>query len=281
VSEIHFDRLFSMSSFEGLRLIRREMVANANVSLQDIPKIILKVEPNANSLDIEAAFYLHSIVDINSPFQGIEFYRNCISAVIIIALPAWAKLITLGRKRFIQKLSGEEYRDVKSLFRQAGLLSDPPSNEDIAWWDQVSGRVRLEGDKLKLDRARIAERLSLELERKKLISQGITIEPQWIAIEDNTAGYDVLSYTKTEFGIANKLIEVKSTIASPLRFYITRNEWEHALEVGSAYCFHIWNMQNNPPFLHEKSSADIAPHIPKDNEKGKWKIAEIPVNTNF
>ncbi|MDB5285262.1 MAG: hypothetical protein JWR05_211 [Mucilaginibacter sp.] len=278
MSEISFDRLFSMSSFEGLRLIRREIVANSKVSLDDLPALILKVEPNANSLDLDAAFYLHSIVDINSPFQGHEFYRNCISAVIIIALPAWAKLITLGRKRFIQKLYGEEYRDVKSLFRQAGLLQDPPTIGDIAWWDHVSGRVRLEGDRLKLERARIAERLSLELERKKLILQGITTYPQWIAIEDNTAGYDVLSYTKTDYGLANKLIEVKSTIASPLRFYITRNEWEHALEVGEAYFFHIWNMQTDPPFLYEKSSADIAPHIPQDNEKGKWKTAEIPVS---
>jgi hypothetical protein len=280
VSEIPFDRLFSMSSFEGLRLIRREMAANTTVSIQDIPKIILKVEPNAHTLDIEAAFYLHSIVDVNSPFQGIEFYRNCISAVIVITLPAWAKLITLGRTRFIQKLYGDEYRDVKSLFRQAGLLHSPPTIEDISWWDHVSGRVRLEGDRLKLERARVAEHLSLELERKKMLAQGIEVEPKWVAIEDNTAGYDVLSYNKTDYGIANKLIEVKSTIASPLRFYITRNEWEHALEVGSAYWFHIWNMQTNPPFLYEKSSADIAPHIPKDNEKGKWKIAEIPVSTN-
>lgn len=203
-----------------------------------------------------------------------------VSALVIVALPSWVKLISLGRKRFIQKLYGEEYRDVKSLFRQAGLLNDPPSIEDITWWDHVSGRVRLEADRLKLERARIAERLTLELERKKLKLQGIEREPQWIAIEDNTAGYDILSYTKSSYGFVNKLIEVKSTIASPMRFYITRNEWEHALEVGEAYCFHIWNMQTNPPFLYERSAADIEPHIPKDNEKGKWKIAEIPVNIN-
>lgn len=275
-----FNRAFSMSSFEGLRLLRREVSKNPHLRLDELQILILKIEPNASSLDFEAAFYLHSIVDINSSFEGVEFYRSCISALIINYFPAWAKLISLGRKRFIQKLVGDEYRDVKSLFRQARLLDDPPTILDIEWWDYVSGRVRLESDRIKLERARIAEGLTLELESKRLKQQGITTEPRWMAIEDNTVGYDVLSYIKSDYGLINKLIEVKSTIASPLRFYITRNEWEHALEVGDAYCFHIWNMQTDPPFLYERTSKDIAPHIPKDNEKGKWKTAEIPVSQN-
>jgi len=267
-----------MSSFEGLRLIRRGHTINPNLSVEQLIEILLKIEPSAKSLDFEAASHLNDIIDSSAPDDGVDFYRICISTIIIVESPTWAKLITLGRKRFIQKLYGEEYRDIKSLFRQAGLLTDPPTIFDIEWWDHVSSRVRLETDRVKLEQARRAEKLTLDIERDRLKNQGIEMEPKWIAIDDNTAGYDVLSYTKSNYGVVNKLIEVKSTIASPLRFYITRNEWNHALEIGDAYCFHIWNMQNDPPFLYERLTSDIAPHIPKDNEKGKWKTAEIPVS---
>lgn len=45
------------------------------------------------------------------------------------------------------------------------------------------------------------------------------------------------------------MIEVKSTIASPLRFIVSRNEWEQADKFGPAYLFHVWDMQKNPPVL--------------------------------
>ena len=266
-----------MAAFEGLRLIRLEITKHPNLLVDDLLEIICKVEPDANSLDFEAATHLNKIVAKTMPTSGIEFYRHCIHAVLITEFPSWAKLMTLGRKRFIQKLSGEEYRDITSLFRQAGLLIEPPTILDIAWWDDIAGRVRLEVDREKLQRARDAEQLTLEIENNRLRLQGIDATAQWTAIEDNTAGYDVLSYSKGEFGLINKLIEVKSTIASPMRFQLTRNEWDHAIEVGNAYHFHIWNMQSSPPFLYEKSCSDIAPHIPQDNKKGKWKIVEIPV----
>lgn len=75
--------------------------------------------------------------------------------------------------------------------------------------------------------------------------------------------------------VTNKLIEVKSTISSPLRFFVTRNEWKQAEKVGSAYLFHIWDMTKEPPILHKRLTPEIAPHIPTDNEKGAWNIAEI------
>lgn len=280
MSSVSFDRLFSMSAFEGLRLIRKEADRNPDLNFQDIPRLLTAIEPIARTLDIESALYLHKIVLITVNHDGSDFYRECISAVIIHALPAWAKLITLGRRRFIQKLSGEEFRDVRSLFRQARLLDDPAKGNDIKWWDHVSGKVRLESDKLKLERARMAEELSLNFEKSRLIREGIGTEPKWMAIEDNTVGYDILSYERGEFGLINKLIEVKSTIASPLRFYLSRNEWNHALEVGDAYIFHIWNLQPNPPVLYVRLASDIASHIPKDNAKGKWAIAEIPVDAS-
>lgn len=103
------------------------------------------------------------------------------------------------------------------------------------------------------------------------------LKPKWIGLDDNTAGYDVLSYEPGERNPVNKLIEVKSTIASPLRFILTRSEWDKAKAAGAAYCFDIWDLTRDPPVLFIKCVDNVAPHVPADAEKGKWKTVEIPV----
>jgi len=157
------------------------------------------------------------------------------------------------------------------------LLADEPDEIVLQWWDRVTGQVRLAGDRLKLERARRAERLTLELEKQRLNQLGIKLRPIWMGLEDNMAGYDVLSYEPGDPTPTNKLIEVKSTIASPLRFMLTRTEWEKAKSIGEAYCFHIWDLQPSPPILYVRNVADVARHVPADSEKGKWQSAAIPV----
>ncbi len=263
-----------MSAFEGLRTLRAQHADSPDLSIEEVMVIVKRIHPDALTFDWEAAALLYEIVDSATPLEPVPFFRGCIEGVLFDRLPIWVKLMALGRKKFTNKLS----RDERSMFRQAGLLIDPPTDIVIEWWDKVTGQVRLEKDRVKLNQAREAEKLSLEIEEKRLISIGVDKKPKWIAIEDNTAGYDVLSYEVNNYGLINRLIEVKSTIASPLRFYLTRNEWEQAIKYGDAFCFHIWDMNQNPAILHERSVSDIAPHVPQDNEKGKWKNAEIPVN---
>lgn len=88
----------------------------------------------------------------------------------------------------------------------------------------------------------------------------------------------MLSYALVDGTIVNRLIEVKSTIASPMRFRVTRNEWEQADKSGAAYSFHIWDMQKAPPILHTRAVEDVRPHIPSDNDAGTWKDVEIKLN---
>lgn len=268
-----FQQLFSMSALEGLRAIRIQIGLQPGLELGETIRIVKTTEADANSFDFEAAVVLLDIVDDSVKPHSLEFYQHCIHSIILARQPIWARMMTLGRRRFVKKLD----RDEESIFREAGLLVEPPNDPVVAWWDIITGLVRLEGNKRALERARQAEKLTLQREKQRLKQDGITTKPKWIAIEDNTAGYDVLSYTKNEFGLVNKLIEVKSTIASPLRFFLTRNEWMQALEYGESYFFYIWDMQKEPPSLFIKMVADIQPHVPQDNEKGKWSNAEIPV----
>lgn len=267
------ERLFSLSCFEGLKIFRTYRDSYPELDSMELLETIAHVEADAASLDMEAAAYLDASVGPDCPLEGEPFYQVCIKAVVISHQPIWARSMRQGRARFIDSLSTDD-RDV---FAAAGLLGNPPSMGVVDWWDDVVGHARLAIDIEKMAQARKAEALTMQVERERLLGLGISKEPEWTGLDDNFAGYDVLSYDLDGEYEVNKMIEVKSTVASPLRFYLSRNEWNTAEKIGSAYWFHVWNLAVDPPVLYERTAEDIRPHIPTDNEKGKWSNAEIPI----
>jgi hypothetical protein len=268
------ERLFSMGAFEGLRALRRQALTNPNLDISYLIELTRKIDSDARGLDFEAAVELNEVVDSQvSVDRPPEFYRGCIEKVIVAYRMSWARVVTRGRSILIAQLT----RDERQCFRSAQLLDDPPSDEVVIWWDRISGHMRFSIEQGMRAIARKAERLTIDHEVFRLKNLGIGISPKWVAIDDNGAGYDVLSYDAGQLGPVNRLIEVKSTVASPLRFFVSRNEWETALKLGSAYHFHVWDMAATPPRLYERTATQIAPHVPTDNEKGKWSNAAIPV----
>jgi uncharacterized protein DUF3883 len=237
--------------------------------------LIDRVEADAHSLDMEASVYLSELVETDCPLDGHAFYQTCIKSVLLKHQPIWARLMRQGRQRFVKKLDPND----QDIFAAAGLMENPTPLHVVTWWDSVSGYARLLSDHQKMEQGRAAEILSLEHERRRLKNIGIDLEPEWPGFDDNFAGYDVLSYDHRTGGIANRLIEVKSTTISPMRFIVTRNEWNKAVQASDAYLFHIWDMNAAKPVLHTRSVADIAPHIPADNGKGSWTNAQVPVTS--
>lgn len=266
-----------MPAFEGLRVLRHYEAERPGAAPDELVPLIRKVEAVADSLDLEAAVFLHEQVSRQAPHGSVAFYRECISTVILLDVPDWAKLVTLGRGTFIKRLRDDEFRDVRSLFRQARLLDEPPELDDVQWWDALQTHVRLQKDLEFNQRAREAELLSLEREKAELARAGIEKAPVWMAIDDNTAGYDILSYWPGDYGPRNKLIEVKSTIANPPSFILSRNEWEQARKFGDSFVFQIWVFAGGAPRFFEKTVAEVAPHMPEDVGKGRWKNAMIPL----
>lgn len=274
MSCLPFDRLFSMSAFNALRSIRIQARISTGMDTNRLVELVKKLDPDAISLDFEAAIELNSIVAADASVDNAhEFYRACIYTVIISERLSWAKAVTLGRDVLLRQINRDEHQ----CFRSARLLETPPSDDVVSWWDTISAQMRMASDQERGERARFAEKLSFENEKVRLKSIGIDKVPQWVSIDDNRVGYDILSFERGAFDPVNKLIEVKSTIASPLRFIVTRNEWETALRFGASYVFHIWDLTAASPRLFERTVAQVQPHIPQDNEKGKWKSAEIPV----
>jgi hypothetical protein len=144
--------------------------------------------------------------------------------------------------------------------------------------DSLIGFPQLLPNFEKIKQTREAELLTMDYERSRLKHLGIDKGPEWRALDDSFAGYDVLSYDPGGFTPINRMIEVKITTASPLGFVVTRDEWERAQTFGPAYLFHVWNMQTTPPVLYERTPEQVGPHIPSDNGKGRWTTVEIPLD---
>lgn len=273
-SRISIERLFSLSCFEGLRLVRYYRIRFPSYSTLEIKNLIEKVEADGVSLDLSAALHFDKFLDESCPLDGTKFYQECIKSVQLSFRPSWSRLLWQGRARFTRSLNSNQ----KDIFAAAGLLEDPLSHEVVEWWDDVSSFGRMINDRAKLEQGRRAEILTLDYEKTRLLKLGINRQPQWLGLDDNFAGYDVMSYDLQPHGVmTNRLIEVKSTTASPLRFYITRNEWRQAEVSGNAYCFHVWDMSQDSPNLHVRSVDEVAQHIPIDSGNGKWTNVEIPV----
>ena len=273
IQTVSTERVFSLSSFEGLKLIRNYAGKQPDLGICELIRLIERIEPDGVSLDLVAAGYLDTLVEKSCPTDGPPFYQACIKAVLVRHQPIWAKSMRQGRKRFVSSLD----RNDQDVFAAAGLMEDPPSTEVVFWWDDIAGHARLQIDIQKMEQARAAERLSISHEIDRLSSIGIGRSPIWTGLEDNFAGYDVLSFDHGNSGVVNIMIEVKSTISSPLRFIVSRNEWEQAEKVGDAYFFHVWDMDKKPPELFILTVGQVAPHIPSDSGKGKWTGASIPL----
>ena len=274
IGAIPTERLFSLSSFEAFRLMRPYSVKHPTLNTSELISLIEKIDADGASLDIEAGAYLGTLLGPDCPEDTESFYQTCIKAVLITHQPIWAKSLRQGRQRFVE----QQDKNDQNVFAAAGLMENPPSLSVVSWWDDVVGHSRLITDKEKMDQARHAERLTIEGEQERLLAEGIFKQPEWPGLDDNFAGYDVLSYNQGKFGLVNKMIEVKSTTASPLRFFVTQNEWKQAVIFGGAYVFHIWDMAKEPPILYVRTVAEIKPHIPTNNQKGAWSSVAIPLS---
>lgn len=264
-----------MASFEALRLIRQKRGELREAGTTQLVEVIQRVRADHANHDFEAALELDALVGTAvDTADYIQFYRLCIESCIFGHRPIWARTIAYGRKSFVQKLE----RDAAQCFESSGLMEDPPSEAIVEWWDSVAGRTRALTDAEKLQQARAAERLSLEHERKRLRTIGIKREPVWMSIDDNWAGYDILSFDHSASGVTSRMIEVKSTVVSPMRFFLTRNEWKKCLEVGDAYIVHAWDMRSGQLFI--RTADQIADHVPEDRGNGLWASVEIRLGSS-
>ena len=178
--------------------------------------------------------------------------------------PPWAGLLRRGRRdlaRFAQP-------DAVQCFKDAGLLDD--ADEAVAlWWDEVARPLWNAAEQRRLEIGRKGEWLSFRHEEAR-----IGRKPRWVALDNNGAGYDLLS--SVDAGSTNDLpIEVKASDLhfEAAAFFLTRHEWETLVLTNHAR-IHLWTF-DPAPRLFVIGVDDIKHHIPADCGSGEWQNVRI------
>lgn len=182
-----------------------------------------------------------------------------------VLAPPWVKLAIDGRKKLLTFAP----RGVAQCLVEAELAAGY-ADLVVSFWDQLAAIGRgLRGAELtKIGRQ--GERLSLAYERERTGR-----DPKWRSMESNADGYDVLSVADREDSRPVQ-IEVKASRAG-LRgsMHLTRNEWE-ATELMPLHRFHLWDVSSQPPALAVVNRAEVAQHVPTDQNAGCWQTVQVP-----
>lgn len=261
---------FRMSAFTAAIGIRRYLRDHPDTAIEDAALALRRSDADFAGADFAGGLALFARLPEDLALADVSaFIREGLSVLIEVHRPWWIKLSPYGRQRLASGLTQDE----QQTFRAAGLYDAQPSSEAIEWWDRLAAQARAEQDERLGAQGRRAELLSLNHEVDRLKREAIDLAPVWTALDDNAAGYDIRSYNKTLYGIANLLIEVKSTSRNPPRIILTRGEWEAAQKYQSAYTFHIWQFPDET--LSIRTVQEISAHIPDDRGDGLWQKVEI------
>lgn len=191
--------------------------------------------------------------------------RQAILDYIDAAAPPWVQTASFGRKRLLS-FAGNQ---IGQVFLEAGLV-DGTDEAVVAFWDALAARARGQKDDRLNTIGREGERLSVAYERRRTGRV-----PKWVAIDNNDDGYDILSVVSAD-DLRKQSIEVKSsTLGLRGSFFLTRNEWERALEAAQ-HAFHLWALDQRK--LAVVTVDEVATHIAKDQGCGEWKMVQVPMN---
>jgi hypothetical protein len=261
------DLIFRISVIDAGLNLKQHLETYPDISITDAVRQLRNGPVFRSSLDYEAAVAFceeHGMSPFcPSPIRTEEL-RLTLFRLAVRLKPFWAKISFLGRDRVRAVLSGGPLQ----CLNYAGLLG--PIDESVRqWWDELAAHFRAEQSQKLLEIGRQGEQLSFQLETETLQKLGISEVPVWISIEDNTAGYDILSYRRTDNGRLSKLfIEAKATTTREYVFILTRHEWEVAAEAGSNFRFHFWYLPT--PAVWIATVEEVAIHIPSDHGSGLW-----------
>lgn len=178
----------------------------------------------------------------------------------------WLQLARQGRLRLLIQAPPE----ITQLLHEAELANGD-DDEIVQFWDALAEQVRGEKNRRNLKTGRIGERLTMEFEADRTGRK-----PEWMALNSNHFGYDVLSCVSAEDESLLK-IDAKCSLDSiaRARFHVTRFEWQIA-ETSAEYQFHIWNLYGKTKRLAVLRSSVLAPHIPVNQNSGSWESVEVP-----
>lgn len=264
----------SMSSMTALKVII-EFESESSTDSIDKLEHIKAHHPSISHFDWSGADSWNKMIvsDVRTT-DLISICRHACSH-FILRNQFFLELVSQGRESFVATLNDDE----RQVFRNGGLLEKIPSREVVSWWDEIRYRGRSKLNHDLLEQGRTAERWTIEYEMDKVAHLGDNFKPVWMALDSDRHGYDILSYRASAgFAPIAVLIEVKSFANrfSP-HFFLTRNEWEKAIESHMNYVFYVWCIETKEHRIYKYD--EIEPHIPSNRGLGKWQNVHIPLQS--
>lgn len=193
--------------------------------------------------------------------------RLQLESVIRYMRPPWAGVLARGRTETANLLPDA----LRQCFDEAGLL-EGEDDGSVRWWDRLSRWLREDKEARQVEVGRWGERRTVAYETART-----KVRPDWVALDTDFAGYDVLSRAGPRD--ASRLrIEVKAStqpIQSAL-LHVTVNEWSVAETLPDHYLFHLWLLGPKEDVLIQVSTALLARHVPRNRGRGEWECVEIP-----
>jgi hypothetical protein len=192
--------------------------------------------------------------------------RRQLQALVLLGAGSWAGLLVRGRSEFARYSTP----NVVQCFRDADLL-DSVDTDVVEWWDNIAGPIRGRRESYLLEIGRKGERLSVEYEYSRVGQL-----PNWVALDNNSAGYDLLSVVEP-LSNTKLVIEVKTSELPWARaeFFLSRNEWD-ILSAHSHATIHLWSIASTQPKFQALPISVLEQHIPTDRGAGKWNNVRIP-----
>ena len=196
-----------------------------------------------------------------------ERAKIILSDYVYYVTPAWARRIPYGRQEAFIFMT----KDEQACFYEAGLMVENPGEAVIGWWDQISSFLRRNEEDKKIEVGRKGEYLTVLYEQKRT-----GVRPQWISLDSNLSGYDIISQ-QTKEDTSSLLIEVKSSEKSIAiaDFFVSVNEWHTAINAEN-YKFYLWCFSGNKKQLAIIKPQQLLQYIPTNNKSGEWQMVRIP-----
>jgi hypothetical protein len=270
--EIGFERLTRMSVISGVHALRNYVKKFPHIDKSKAITALRRGSYVQSNHDYDGASILDELLPDISEEDYKSFIRQCLSIIIDTTHPLWLAKATLGRQA-IQTALG---KDQLQCFKAAGLFDPYPCEVIVEWWDNIAAAARTGRGLRLVNIGREGERLSFEYELARIKSLGIDKEIKWMGLDDQLAGYDIWSYDHGQDNPISRLIEVKSCSTYPLKFHLSRNEWNTALICHGTYVFQIWHLPSRT--MYEISPQDIVTHIPRDQGNGFWETVQITLD---
>lgn len=186
------------------------------------------------------------------------------------------------------------YNPDPEIFRESILANDPEwvslldnaklfdFDDELVnfWWDKILVKYEDNKEKIKKAIGDVGEKLTYHLELDRVNTDGFNPPKsfvKWASRISDKFGFDILSLRGNKFAFTfeqneNIQIEVKSSDAINLekfRFFISKPEWNKALENSNSYFFYCWvginiekEIAHDGPFIIPASH--LINHIPKD-----------------